>query len=397
MNWLDCLLEATDEAETPRNYLYWSGLSAIAAVCGPNVYINRQGVYKLSPNLFVMLIGESGLGKGLPIYLARKLVKMVDNTRVISGRNTMASIIQRLGTSETVKGNGVPKFKDSRGFVVSGEFGNLLQEKGSLINLTEMYDTHFMGDWDNTTKGSGIDELRHINITLLGGSTQEHFMEAIPTSDVKGGFVGRILTVYEEERHKINPLSDTEVEDHLPYDSLAAHLRSISQIKGPFRFSREARVLWDHWYREIRSSKIHDPTGAINRLPDNVLKVAMCLNLAERADLILTFEHIQEAITKCLELSIGTKKLVGGKGKSALGEQTHMVMKSLWQAPGNMVLRSKLLRLHYGNIDSVDLDRITMNLETAGLVKTIIKPDNDIIIEMLEVGVNFISQHVEKV
>lgn len=396
MNWIDCLLDACSEAETPRNYIYWAGISAIAAISGPNVYINRQGVYRLSPNVFVMLIGESGLGKGLPIYLARKLVKMVGTTRVISGRNTIASIIQRLGTSETVKGNGVPKFKDSRGFVVSGEFGTLLQEKNSLINLTEMYDTHFMDDWDNTTKTSGVDKLTKINLTLLGGSTQEHFSGAVSVEDIRGGFVGRILTVYEEERYRINSLSNTEVEDSLPYEGLAAHLRHVSQIQGAFKYSPKAKQLWEEWYVDIRSRKIHDPTGAINRITDNVLKVAMCLNLAEQCDLIIHKSQLEEAIEKCMELAKGTKKLVGGKGSSVSGEQTHMIMKNLWQAPDHLVSRRKLLQINYGNVDSVELDRILNNLETAGLVTIFRSDENDMSVKMLEVGVKFISNFTEK-
>src|SRR5689334_13937048 len=119
MSWLDKLLEATENAETPRSYIYWAGISIISATIAPNVYINRGGYYKLQPNTFIFLIGESGLGKGLPINIARKLTKIVNTTRLIDGSNTIQSIIYELGNSETDQKSGVPKWKDSRGFIVS--------------------------------------------------------------------------------------------------------------------------------------------------------------------------------------------------------------------------------------------------------------------------------------
>lgn len=398
MSWIECLLRETEEAETPRNYIFWAGVSAISAVVSPNVFINRGGVYRLSPNLFVMLIGESGLGKGLPIAMAKKLVKMVGNTRVIEGRNTIQAIIRDLGVSRgEEENNGKPKFKDARGFIVSGEFATLLRDdKAALPILTEFYDTHYMGEWTNTTKTSGIDHLSKVNVTLFGGSTPEHFTNVVPETDIKGGFVGRLLTVYEESRYKVNPLSDTEAVHELPYEKLVAHLRTISQLRGSFKFSKTAKQYWEDWYTDIRTRKIHDPTGAINRLPDNVLKVAMCLNLATQADLILHEENIKEAADKCMALSIDTKRLVGGKGKSALGEQTQLVLKTLWKEEEYIIKRSKLLRMHYGSFDSLDLDRILTTLTTAGLVQLGTMSDGEMVIQLLPLAVENIRNFMEK-
>lgn len=395
--WFDCLLDATQEAETPRQYIFWAGIASIAAVVGPNVYINRGGVYKLSPNIFCMLIGESGLGKGLPIAIAKKLVRMVGNTRVISGRNTIASIIKDLGTSKTDPITGEPQYKDARGFIVSGEFATLIQEdKQALPTLTEFYDTHYMEDWDNKTKTSGIDTLKGVNVTLFGGSTPEHFSNVVPESDVKGGFVGRILTVFADKRARINPLDDTETVLELPFNSLAQHLKKISQLRGGFRFKEDARDLWIDWYNEIRGKDYHDPTGAINRLPDNVLKVAMCISMAKmEPDLMIHKWELNEAINKCINLTIDTKKIVGGKGKSQLAEQTHLVLKILWSQPDHFIFRSALLQRHYDMFDTFDLDRILATLQNAGLVEQD-RFENNMVIRMTDNGVEAMKKLIER-
>lgn len=396
MSWIDNLLKETTEAETPRNYIFWAGIATISAIVAPNVWINRGGVYKLSPNVFVMLIGESGLGKGLPINVSKKLVKMVGSTRVISGRNTIQAILKELAASETDEKTGVPKWKDSRAFIVSGEFSTLLQEdKAALPIITELYDTHYSEDWDNKTKGSGIDKLDRVNITLFGGSTPEHFRNVVPEADVRGGFVGRILTVYEEERWKINPLSDTSAELKFPYDELSEHLRTLALIKGPFSYCPDARKLWDEWYLDIRGRKIHDPTGAVNRLPDNVLKVAMCLALSKRIELFLHKEDLEEAIDRCMTLTIDSRRLTGGQGKSALGEQTHMVIQALLRAEENILPKSEILRRYYGQFDVYELDKIIQTLETAGIVDSALS-EGQVYLRMKEEAVQAVKKFMER-
>ena len=394
-SWIACLLEATKDAETPTNYLYWAGIATISAVISPNVWINRGGVYKLSPNVFIMLIGESGLGKGLPINIAKNLVRIVDNTRVIAGRNTIQAIIRDLSQSETNEKNGVPKFKDARGFIVSGEFATLLQEdKSALPVLTEFYDSHYMSKWVNTTKTAGIDILEGVNITLFGGSTPEHFNNVVPETDIHGGFVGRLLTVYSEERSKVNPLSDTEMINEFPYAKLSEHLTLISQLKGPFHFRDDSKIEWEKWYRDIRTRKIHDPTGAVNRLPDNVLKVSICLSLSRGVELIIHKEDLEEAIEKCMELTIESKRLTEGKGKSELAEGAKLVMRTLIRAEGHKVKKSKILSLNYGAFDIYELDRIIQTLETAELV--FCSHEDGIVINMHSTAVENIKKFVER-
>jgi len=395
-SWIDKVLTATDKAETPRSYIYWAGVMTISAIVAPNVWINREGVYKLSPNLFTMLIGESGLGKGLPINLSKKLVRMTKTTRVISGRNTISAILKDLGQTKTEEKNGTPIFKDSRGYIISGEFATLLQDDKSAITiLTELYDTHYTEDWTNSTKTAGIDELKGVNITLFGGSTPEHFNNVIPESDVKGGFVGRILTVFEEERYKINPLAETELETQLPYEDLVEWLKTIAMVKGPFHFTKDGKEFWIDWYTEIRTKKVHDPTGAVNRLPDNVLKVAMCLSLSRDVDLRLHKIDLEQAASNCMALTIDSNRLTGTKGRSELGAATKMVIASMYRAKGHQIKKFELLRKHYGDFDTYELDRIIQTLESAKLAKqTVI--DGQIVLTMPKEAAESIKKLMEK-
>jgi hypothetical protein len=122
MNWLEEILRGTEEAESPRTFFFWSALAAVSAVVKNKVYLDRY-FYKLYPNVYVLLVAASGLRKGIPIAMAKALVKEVDNTRVISGRNSVQGIIKDL--SITVTSPGKPPLRDACGFIVSGEFSTV--------------------------------------------------------------------------------------------------------------------------------------------------------------------------------------------------------------------------------------------------------------------------------
>lgn len=405
MSWIKQLQSDTDEAETPKTYIYWAGISIIGAIVSPNVRINCGGIYKLQPNPFIMLIGESGLGKGLPIAIARRLVSIVGTTRVIIGSNTIQHIIQELGNSETDQNTGVPKWKDSRAYIVSGEFTNILDDdKKAISTLTEWYDTHYVEDWKRGTKSSGKYNLEGLCVSLFAGSTPEHFQNTVPEHDVKGGFVGRLLTVYEEKRSKVNPLSDTDIEIELPYQKWAQHLFEISQLTGNFHWQDlRTKKLWEDWYSSVRTpkKKINDPTGAINRLPDNVRKVAMCISLSRQSkELLISYEDLDEAISKCMELTIDSRRLTGGKGPSQIGGQVHFVTQVLYRAAleDEKITKSRLLKDYYGHFDLFELDRIISTLETADMIECIPINDTraDVLIRMTPNTVISIQKYMER-
>jgi hypothetical protein len=86
-SWVEHIVEEHKEFESPLSFWRWAALAAISAVVKDSVWINRGTMYDLYPNIYVMFHAESGLKKGPPVALAKKLVKEVNNTRIISVRS----------------------------------------------------------------------------------------------------------------------------------------------------------------------------------------------------------------------------------------------------------------------------------------------------------------------
>jgi len=111
--------------------------------------------------------------------------------------------------------------------------------------------------------------------------------------------------------------------------------------------------------------------GTLDRLPDSALKVAMCISLAEKDDLVLTKDNVEEAIQRSLECVIGMKKVFLGTGEHSLVKPTTFIIRYLIKHPKHEVTRKRILVELYGQADAIDLDRIVDTLVQAGTLEII--------------------------
>lgn len=365
MSWLDLLLEETDFVETPKQWIYWSGLATISAIVSPNIIINK-GAYKLKPNLYILLIGRSGLGKGFGPSVAKKLVQMVDNTRVISGRGSIEGIIKELAIVKAKENGSIP-FKDARGFLCSGEFASSLYEAThALTILTDLYDAHYNPEWVNTLKNSPIEKLRFPCLTLLSGANPEMFNLTVDKAHLGGGFVGRTLLISAEKRFRSNSMIDNIIE--VDYNKLYSHLKDLSKLEGNMIWSTQAKKVYNDWFYPYRESEVDDKTGTHDRMNDHIIKVAACISLSRKADKVMEGEDIEEAIVACSSLSNTARKVAGMEGKSSASSILKSFLIVMFTAPGYELSRKQVLQKGFGDFDSSELDKVIETLSQTGYV-----------------------------
>ena len=368
MTWLERFLKITEAAESPRQYFYWAGLSAISGAVGNRVYLDKH-LYKLYPNIYAILIGKSGLRKSLPISIAKKLVDTCKSTRVISGRASIQAIITELSRAKTQEHGEI--IKDAIGYLSSSEFASfIIQDPSALTILTDLYDgAYHDGDspWVNNLKGSGRETLNNICITMIGASNPIHFREAVPGNAVGGGFIARTMLVYAHEKGQSNSLTRPTAAFDLV--DLQKDLVHISKTKGSFIWTPEAQDAYDSWYYNFNVD--NDPTGTAERLHDHILKVAMLLSLSRNTALQLLESDIKEAISLCMDCLKSGKRVTEGKGKNQLAEQCKlMIEECLNRPPDYKINRKDFLSLHWGACDAIDLDKVVNTLEQAKILQS---------------------------
>lgn len=380
LNWIDSLVAESSHVETPESWLWWGSLTCISAAAGNNYYLTSlKGDLIYRPNIYVMLLGESGLGKGYPINRAKLLVQKAGVTRVIAGRSSIQAIVQALSRTKTIEGKA--PIGDSRGFIVNGELSTaIIQDPDSLTILTDLYDGHYNPEWINLLKGEGAEKLKDPYITALFGSSPAHFYDSIPQANIEGGYIGRNLIVYEEKRRKDVDLLDVQSDeeekpqgdkfDNYLVPKYVPHLNVIASKKGQLKPNEDARVLFNTWRKKWRASQASDRTGFLNRVPDHVLKVAMCLCLADwNFTGEITQLAIETAIERVTNLVYSNKRTTEGRGPDPLAASTKIVLDILIAVNDNKIARKQLLWKGYGVFNSFTLDQIIDNLMEMGWVK----------------------------
>lgn len=384
-SWISEVVDEHAENEAPERFFYWAAITAIAATVRKNVWLNRH-YYKQYPNIYTFIVAKSGMKKGIPVTLAKSLVTKADATRIISGRNSMQRIIADLGKACPLNSGGM--VKEAHTLILSGELAAFfVKDPDAMTILTDLFNTHEHEDkWTNSLKGTGVDTLKAPCLTLMGATNEDLFPDAVSSKDTKGGFIARTFIVYSADASVINPL--TEAPKKIPdTDRLSCYLKELAKLHGEFKWTPGAKALYDPWYIDnmtrLRKGEINDPTGTYARLGDQVLKLAMCLSLAQDFSLELRREHIFEAITEADICCQGMKTVTMGYGRATLASQTRLVMKVMLEQPNHQISRKQLLGRFWGEFDAFDMDRIAETLIGAGAIK-VVGPANNVTYQLTQ-------------
>ncbi len=368
MTWLDLLMSQTQDLESPRRYFYFAGLSVLSAIVKRNCFLDRGGAYKLYPNIYTMLVGPSGIKKGLPVSIAEKLVTNAKVTKVIAGRSSIQAIIENLG-HQTMNKDGTIE-KDATAFIVSGEFSqSILEDPQALTILTDLYDSQYKDEHTNLLK-SGKSILRNVYLSMLGASNEAHLHAVIGQRDIMGGFIARTLMVSEHKRNKKNSLVRRS-ENNVNIEQLGEHLKVVAALRGEFQYTPDAADFYEAWYEDYEPDN-DDQTGTANRIPDTILKVAMLISLSRGVDLLLTPADIQESIAVCTSCMSNAQVVTSnspGATSTPQAKQTAVVLQTLLQSETFSSSRRELVRKLWRHLDSFELTRIIDTLKEAKILR----------------------------
>lgn len=383
-SWLNEIVLQHSEFESPVSFWRWSALASISAVVKDNIWLDKF-LYKLYPNIYVMLHADSGLKKGAPIAMAKKLVRACNSTRIISGRSSIQGILKKLSVAESTPGGAI--LKGSRAFICSSELSSsIVEDKAATVILTDLYDRNYNeGDWESLLKAETFN-LKDATVTMLTATNEAHSDDFFAKKDIQGGYFARTFIVYESEASSVNSLM-YKPEHIVDYNESAKYLKELSKLKGELRMDDETRRYFDLWYKDFKSNihvqKIKDPTGTLNRFDDSVLKVAILISLGNKPELEISLESVKEAIAICEKLIGNVRRTTLSRGKSQWAPEKALIIQELIDRDNHAITRQMLNRKYWMRANADEWDSIMVSLETAGIVRKE-QVGNNIIYEMPE-------------
>jgi hypothetical protein len=368
-SWLNELLDQHQEYESPKNFWRWAGLAALSAVLKDQVFFDKFA-YKLYPNIYVMLHAESGMRKGPPVALAKRLVSAVGNTKVITGRSSIQGILKEMGTATSKPGGSIESV--STAFICSSELtSSIVEDKAATDILTDLFDRNYnVGSWRSLLKMESFD-LKNPTITMLTATNDAHSQQMFSKKEIHGGFMARTFVVYENERQNVNSLMfPPKVKTNI--DGLANRLKEFSLIRGELSMEMPQRLFFDKWYRafiqSIKSSGVKDATGTLNRFDDSILKVAILLSISTTGEKIITQDALEEAIEHA-------EKIVGNVRRTTMGSAPHewvqhktVLIQKLIDRPDHFITRQQFLNEYWTMANAKDWTEIAESLKEAGMI-----------------------------
>lgn len=276
--WCDSL----SVTEVPRSYAIFGALSLVGGIIGRRLYVD-QLKFRIYPNISVMFIGPSGIGKDTIINQIRGAAKELGlGKRMLEGK-----------TIEFVHEQLVGMGRPAQAWVLAPELTAFLggkdYQKSLVQDITNLLSTNESLDCSVSSKPDRV--IIEPTVSLLAGSTAEWLHKAMPDGSMEGGFVPRFVVLFEEyaARHVAwikYSLSKKEL-DEANY-AHAHFMKEIARIKDTLPREGhemipdgEAMELYEDWYVSRFDRYVPMIREYANRSRDHVLRIALVASVLE--------------------------------------------------------------------------------------------------------------------
>lgn len=358
---LTSYLELQEESESPRTFLIWSLIAAAAGLIGKNAVFYAGENHTVVPNLYVVLIGPSGVRKSSAITM---IDKMIRSTSIYFGPTDTGN--QRHGLMSALAGMHRPESymirrryqngplirsmlrpRDSSDMMlVSPELGRLLGS-GSMDMANFLVDLYDGSQINYQTKAS---ETRVVEprSTLLTATTPSNLADILPAGGAEHGIMARMLFIYADKVYKTVPIPPDPTEEWWDKrKSFMERLLWIDNNRVDFSMDSRARADYTRLYTYI--PHLEDPRLSTyrERRAQNLIKVAICLTALRMdtrvidTDILLAHELLVTAepmMHKALEYFGRNKKHQGrmlmiqflkAKGERGAASETELVASAM--------------------------------------------------------------------
>src|ERR1041385_3342133 len=366
MPFVDLFLKHTKNYESPTSFWLWSSYSVIASVLRDSCY-RKLGQFRLFPNIYVLLLAPSAVDrKGFPVVLCEKLVKSINNTKLISGRSSIQGILDELALGETDKLTG-RIIQGGSAICASEELSaGIVNDPEAIKILTDIYD--YKEEYKSILR-SGRFQIKNICFSMISASNEELLKDFYTSAALYGGLLGRTFLVRPNEFRPSNSLFDLR-DGSESYFEMVEELRKISNLHGEFEITPEAQRLYTDWYVPFReeSHVKSDKSGILGRIHTSIIKLTMILCVDRTCALEIQSEHVKDAITQCIDLIPNYQSLVMNQGKASDAEMISQLIESIWKSKTKSITKQDFLSKFFHVYDLETIDRGVQKCREASLI-----------------------------
>lgn len=379
-DWLKAWMQFVEMTEAPELFRPWVGAGIIAAALQRRCHLIWRG--PLYANMYIVLVGPSGVGKGETMGPGLDLLQDVGPIKLAAESITREALIRELRKANVTEPNpetGEVKMHSSL-TIYAPELAVFLgySNLALLSDLTDWYDCR--SSWTYRTKHQGTDVIEGVWVNMIGGTTPDLIRTALPRDAIGGGLTGRMIFVYGARKSKI--ITMPEPVDVELRDALLEDLQYLAGIRGVFTFSDDYIERLTTWYIDhCKHPPFRDDPdfiGYVSRRRTHLLKLSMVMSISSSDDMILTAENFDISLKLLTQTERYMRNVYMAYGKQDPEDVLPKVMARVSHV--KEILYSKLLS-EFRGVMVDDMRRIIQTMSEMKLCKVSVdKKSGDAII-----------------
>ncbi len=390
-DWIDAFMQLTDNTEPPDIFKLWTAISVIASALQRKCYVQWGSSLIFYPNLYIVLVGPSGVRKGTAMDPGFDLIEDLGKIKVAAQATSLQALIRRLketNYNDPDLNTGKQQFHASM-TIFSKEFTVFLgyHNRELMAALCDWYDCSRR--WTYETIARKKEEIVGVWVNLYGATTPALIRTSLPLDAIGGGLTSRIIYIYEEEIGKMVLLPmETEDEKKLR-ELLLDDLDKISMLSGQFKYTEKFLSTWSDWrVKDHENPPFYDDRfdGYMSRRPNHVMKLSMVMS-ASRGDninqMVLTEDDLLRAIETLEGAELKMQNVFKGVGSSDIADILSRVMVFLGMSSTSEVPVFHIANHFKSDMDKFTFDKVMNTLEIMNYAKLCHKPQGNDYIKIL--------------
>lgn len=370
-SWIDSFIEHTANIQSPEIFRRWSAITTIGAALERKVWVVLSGG-EVYPNVYTVLVGPPGSGKGETIKQARDFWRGLKDHHKSPTSLSKAALIDSLHLAKRriIRPGSNPEYTEFNSlYIISGELGVLLPSyDNDFMNvLTDLYDCQVYHE-RRRTKELDI-EIPHPQFNILAGTTPSYLNGVMPEGAWNQGFISRVFMVYSGAKPPSDLFESTD-ESNLSTD-LQSDLELIGRQFGKIGFTSAARDIIRAWHMAGGEPIPEHPKLAhyVSRRSVHLIKLCM-IAAASRGRMTIDLEEFQTALDWMTEAehTMSDVFLSMGRGDTAVIEDTWYYLYQTFIKEKKAIAEPRLIEFLLGRTPEHNVMKIIEMMVRAKLI-----------------------------
>ena len=369
-NLLDLFVYMRQNDEIPMEFVQWSCLALVAACVGDRVFFYRLEDEPLYPNLYTILVDESGVGKGRATSLVERFCRDIPIVAYKRMKVTAPKLIDTLG-KEGFTEEGAMLIPNPKIFLVMPELAFYLGKGEHAQGLIEMMTELYGGSctFSEGTRMHGDVTVRDPCINWFAGSTKEWLLNAVTPEAIKSGFFARTAVIYGSDTEQV-----WRPKYHDDYKWVVNHVQArvldLCNTHGEMTMTPGAEAWMESWLANRVKPDDDMLLPTYRRQREMVTKIAMVLSLCMSTELSITVSHVvraEKAVRKIVEQNM--PDLIEFSARTP-ETKTEVVVRNMLRKRGELTQTELTRKVFRHGINAEGARKAVASLKVKGMVIT---------------------------